>query len=241
MPRKPRFFVPNFAAHVVQRGNNRCPTFQNTSDYSRYLESLGDAARTADVSVHAYVLMTNHIHLLLTPCDSEGISRMMQNLGRDYVAYFNRKYGRTGTLWDGRFKACPVESERYTLACYRYIEMNPVRAGMVRRPGDYPWSSYGHNAVTQGYKLITPHPVWLGLGETLATRQAAYRSLFEQDLTESQLVRIRECLQSGTPFGSQQFTVRVERELTTCVGQIHRGRPAKKGSDPLLEKGSDPF
>ena len=141
MARKPRFVLPGYPRHVVQRGNNRQACFFDESDYRKYLDSLAEAAHKYHCQVHAYVLMTNHVHLLVTPTTDEGISQMMQSVGRRYVRYFNGVYRRTGTLWEGRYKASLVQTDSYLLTCYRYIELNPVRAEMVPDPGDYPWSS----------------------------------------------------------------------------------------------------
>lgn len=146
MARQPRFDLPGVPQHIVQRGNDRQPRFADTAGYLRYRQELGEAARKHGCTLHAYVLMTNHVHLLATPAEPGGISRMMQAIGRRYVAAFNARYRRTDTLWEGRFKSALVDSERYVLACYRYIELNPVRAGMVAAPGDYRWSSYHANA-----------------------------------------------------------------------------------------------
>jgi putative transposase len=147
MPRKPRMYLPGVPAHVVQRGNNRAACFFTDDDYQFYLECLGQGLRRYRVELHAYVLMTNHVHLLLTPEDADGISRLMQHLARLYVLYINKTYGRSGTLWEGRHKASLVQADRYLLTCYRYIELNPVAAGMARCPEQYRWSSYGWHAL----------------------------------------------------------------------------------------------
>ena len=146
MPRKPRFNIVGIPQHVIQRGNNREPCFYSEQDYQRYLKDLSDSAKKHDCRIHAYVLMTNHVHLLVTPMVEHGISNMMQALGRRYVYYINKNYQRSGTLWEGRYKASLIDSERYLLTCMRYIELNPVRAKMVEHPGEYPWSSYQANA-----------------------------------------------------------------------------------------------
>ena len=146
MPRKPRFNIVGIPQHVIQRGNNREPCFYSEQDYQRYLKDLSDSAKKHDCRIHAYVLMTNHVHLLVTPMVEHGISNMMQALGRRYVYYINKNYQRSGTLWEGRYKASLIDNERYLLTCMRYIELNPVRAKMVEHPGEYPWSSYQANA-----------------------------------------------------------------------------------------------
>ncbi len=164
MPRKRRFFLPGVPVHVVQRGNNRQAVFFDDNDYRAYLDWLGRAAGEHRCSIHAYVLMTNHVHLLMTPADGQAISATLQALGRRFVPCINHSYRRTGTLWEGRFKASPVQQEGYLLACYRYIELNPVRAQMVDKPDDYPWSSYRVNALGEHNPLLSPHPLYLALG-----------------------------------------------------------------------------
>ena len=160
MPRKPRMYLPEIPCHVIQRGNNREACFFAEQDYQFFLEYLAAACRRYRIAIHAYVLMTNHVHLLMTPTTREGISRAMQSIGRRYVQYINREYRRCGTLWESRHKASLVDAERYLLTCYRYIELNPVRAGMVEHPGDYRWSSYRHNAYGEKNALITQHPLY---------------------------------------------------------------------------------
>lgn len=147
MARRPRLYIPGVAHHVIQRGNNREACFYEEADYTKYLSHLKEVAEQFSVAIHAFVLMTNHVHLLVTPNDERALGKMMQALGRRYVQYFNLKYFRTGTLWEGRYKSTLVESERYLLTVYRYIELNPVRAYMVSHASEYPWSSYRFNAV----------------------------------------------------------------------------------------------
>jgi putative transposase len=225
MPRKPRFFRPGVPVHVVQRGNNRQPIFFDGADYRAYLGWLKDASARWSCPIHAYVLMTNHVHLLLTPPDSDGISRTMQYLGRCYVPYINETYQRSGTLWEGRFKSSLVQTEAYLLACYTYIELNPVRAGMVAHPRDYRWSSYAHNACGETDPLISEHPEFLRLATTQTARQTAYRALFTQEPGVDTLKDIRSCLQTGTPLGNDRFRKHIEATLGTSVGKATRGRP----------------
>lgn len=175
MPRQPRIDVPGFPQHLVQRGVDRQPCFFSDEDRRRYLTDLREIAATLDCSIHAYVLMTNHVHLLATPREFGDLGRMMQALGRRYVRYVNDRHRRTGTLWQGRFKACVVDSDRYLLACQRYIELNPVRAAMVVDPGDYPWSSYRHHAIGVHDALLRPHAIYEALGSGPAARREAYR------------------------------------------------------------------
>jgi putative transposase len=225
MPRKPRFFVPGCAAHIVQRGHNRCATFFEQEDYKAYLSVLAKYANRYGCKIHAYVLMTNHVHLLATPAERDSISRMMQSLGRVYVPFINQKYVRSGTLWEGRFKACPVAHSQYVLACYRYIEMNPVRAGMVRTPGEYPWSSFQANASIASTSLLTAHADYAALGAAGGNRAQNYRQLFLQRLSDELLSDMRTCLQSGTPFGNDCFKTEIETALHLKTGQKRRGRP----------------
>ncbi len=179
--------------------------------------------------------MTNHIHLLMTPTDQEAISATLQALGRRFVPYINHCYGRTGTLWEGRFKASAVQEEGYLMACYRYVELNPVRAGMVERPGDYPWSSYRANAQGTHDPLVTPHPLYLAYGADAPERQAAYRSLFETHLDSGLVRNLRACLQTGTPFGNDRFRAQIEQALGVRVGYNSRGRPRKPPTGPGSE------
>jgi putative transposase len=225
MPRKPRLFVPGLPAHIMQRGNNRQPIFFEQSDFRLYLSLLAEARDRYGCTVHTYVLMTNHVHLLLTPEERSSISSVMQYVGRKYVPYVNSKYGRSGTLWEGRFKASTVETSNYLLACYRYIEMNPVRAGMVAHADEYRWSGYRHNALGESNGLITPHDEYLALGKSLDSRAKSYRGLFDSPISENQLREIRDFLQSGTPLGNSRFCEEIEAALTAHVGYVYRGRP----------------
>lgn len=178
MARLPRLSLPGIPQHVIQRGNNRSACFFAEDDYRYYLDCLKDAVERYGVAVHAYVFMTNHVHLLLTPTDETGITRTIQTLGRRYVRYINQTYRRTGTLWEGRYQASLIDSDRYLLTCYRYIELNPVRAAMVETSEAYPWSSHRTNALGQPDPLLTPHPEYRRLGRTQAERQQAYQALF---------------------------------------------------------------
>ncbi|HZH70032.1 MAG TPA: transposase, partial [Flavobacteriaceae bacterium] len=177
MPRKPRFFIPDIANHVIQRGNNREAVFFEEEDYQTYKNYLHESAQSSGVKIHAYVLMTNHIHILATADSTEGISLMMQKTGRFYVPFINYKYERSGTLWEGRFKSSLVDSDFYVLACMRYIEMNPVRANMVESPQEYQWSSYQRNALDGHDRLVTSHESYLGLARMKKQRLNKYISL----------------------------------------------------------------
>lgn len=175
MARLPRFVLPGQPQHLIQRGNNREPIFFAEEDYRFYLEKLQAACHRHDCAIHAYVLMTNHVHLLATPNTENSLSKMIQMLGRYYVQYINTNYQRTGTLWEGRYKATLIDSEHYLLTCCRYIELNPVRAGIVKHPSAYRWSSYHHNALGKADPLITPHSLYKRLGKDETSRQSAYR------------------------------------------------------------------
>ena len=227
VPRKPRFFLPDVPTHIVQRGNNRQAIFFAEEDYQAYLGWLREAAARWSCDIHAYVLMTNHVHLLLTPRDAEGISRLMQYLGRRYVPYVNHQYRRSGTLWEGRFKASLIQTDRYLLVCHRYIELNPVRAEMVEAPGDYRWSSYRHNALAEDDATLTPHAEYLRLGATDDERRTSYRALFAGLIEPGLLKQMRNCLQTGTPFGNDRFREEIECTLGRRVGFSARGRPRK--------------
>jgi putative transposase len=231
MPRLPRFTLPGIPQHVVQRGNNRQAIFFDESDHLAYLEWLGKGRRAYRVEVHAYVLMTNHVHLLLTPRVARGIGRLMQYLGRHYVAYINRVYGRTGTLWEGRYKAAVVQTERYFLACQRYIELNPVRAEMVSNPADYRWSSYRANAHGKVNALLTPHEEYLGLGRDVEGRQRAYSRLFEHEIAPEELEVIRKSLRHNHVLGDDRFRDEIGRMMKRRIGRAGPGRPAKAPAD----------
>ena len=176
------------------------PCFHLQNDYSTYLEMLRECAFDAGCAVHAYVLMSNHVHLLLSPDTADSASAMMQRLGQRYVQYFNRRHTRTGTLWEGRFRSSPVDDERYFLICQRYIELNPVRANMVDSPADYPWSSHLANAYGQKNTLVTPHVIYASLGNTPAIRYAAYRGLCADALSEEVLEEVRKAGNSNRPL-----------------------------------------
>jgi putative transposase len=213
MPRLPRPDIAGIPQHVVQRGNNRLPCFLDDVDRQTYLTCLLEASIRYGCSLHAYVLMSNHVHLLVTPADAGNVARMMQNLGRAYVQIFNARHRRTGTLWEGRYKSCLVDSESYVLRCYRYIELNPVRAWMVERPGQYPWSSFLGNVGEQHDKLLTPHEAYISLGKEPVDRSNAYRSLIAETISDDSLAEIRIYLQQQRALGSCAFQRRVEQQL----------------------------
>lgn len=227
MARQPRLDLPGVPQHVIQRGNNRQPCFLAEDDYTAYRQDLADAAHHHACAIHAYVLMTNHVHLLVTGARSGAVSAMMQQLGRRYVACFNARYGRSGTLWEGRFKAGLVDTRRYLLTCHRYIELNPVRAAMVAYPAKYRWSSFHANALGQPDPLITPHPEYLALGATPEARQSAYRALFERAIGDDAMNDIRSHVQQQKALGDSRFQAEIEAMLNRKVGIRPRGRPRK--------------
>ena len=227
IPRKPRFYLPGVPAHIVQRGNNRAPVFFAEEDYLAYREWLAEGAKKHGCEIHAYVLMSNHVHILLTPHGRDATSRLVQFVGRNYVTYMNRTYRRTGTLWEGRHKGNPVGDDEHVLACYRYIELNPVRAGMVTAPGEYRWSSYLANAEDVPDKLVSPHDIYRELGPTGEERRLAYRDFFRNELEPDQVHAIRTTAQTGTPLGNDRFRSQVEEVIGRRVGQARRGRPCR--------------
>jgi putative transposase len=232
MPRAPRLDLPGIPQHVVQRGNNRQPCFFRTADRAKYLETLGEYAAAFGCAVHAYVLMTNHVHLLLTPGSAGAVSRTLQAIGRRYVRWLNNSFERTGTLWEGRYKSCLVESDRYLLACYRYIELNPVRAGLVPDPGDHPWSSYRSNSTGLHDGIVTPHAVYLELGADASARRERYRELVRAGLSEDELSLVRRYTNHQRALGSKDFQREVGAALGRPAGIGKAGRPARpKGAE----------
>ena len=231
MPRKPRFFLPGVPTHIVQRGHSREPVFFEDSDYVAYLDWLEEGAKRYHCQVHAYVLMTNHVHILATSQQKDSVARMMQYVGRRYVPYVNHTYGTSGSIWEGRYKASLVSDEQYLLTCMRYIELNPVRANMVKSPAHYRWSSYRCNGQGKFNSLVTPHELFLSLGEAMEARLAAYKALFKAHLDKDTLDDIRAAWQTGTPLGNDLFKEKVEKKLGMKVGQARRGRPCKPTTD----------
>ncbi len=226
MPRRARMYLPGLPYHIVQRGNNREPCFIEPENYQFYLELWESLSRRYSVSVHAYCLMTNHIHFLVTPDTETGISNTMKVVGSRYAQYINLKYKRTGTLWEGRHRSSLVQTDRYLLICMRYIELNPVRAGMVGRPEEYKWSSYGVNAWGDN-SWLTPHAGYLGLGESVADRCHAYRELFRCHLRKHDIELIRKAAHYCQPIGDDRFRKLIEEKYGIKLGQSARGRPKK--------------
>ena len=225
MARLPRLDLPNVPQHIVQRGNDRQPCFAGLADYQNYRQELYEAAHKHGCALHAYVLMTNHVHLLVTPEAAGGASHMMQAIGRRYVGAFNARYGRTGTLWEGRFKSALVDSDTYLLTCYRYIELNPVRARMVQQPDDYPWSSYRHNALGIHDRRITPHPQYLALGQDTTTRLRAYQAMFQEALNAETQDALRAHTRQNKAFGNDRFRQQIETLVGRSMKVRSRGRP----------------
>ena len=225
--RRQRIVIPGQALHIVQRGNNRQAVFFADEDYRLYLDTMMEAAEKYGCCIHAYVLMTNHVHFLLTPDDEEGPARVMQALGRRYVRYVNRVYQRSGTLWEGRYKSAIVDSERYLLTCSRYIELNPQRANMVASPELYKWSSYRCNALGELDHLVSPHEVYQRLGRSHEERLSAYRSLFKVHLDRLDIDRIRLGTSNGTFIGNDRFLKEIEKMARKRIECLPHGGDRK--------------
>ena len=231
MPRRPRIHLDGVALHIVQRGHNRDACFFDEPDYHAYLGWLGDALQRECCALHAYVLMTNHVHLLMTPEKASAIPRLVMDVGRRYVQYINRTYGRTGTLWDSRCKSSLVQAETYFLLCQRYIELNPVRASMVGDPADYRWSSYRANALGEANALLSPHPLWFALGQGDVQCQAAYRELFRTAQERAPIAELRMALNQSQPIGNARFYAEIEATTGQHRELRKRGRPCKTDVD----------
>lgn len=224
MPRSPRFDLAGVPQHIIQRGHGRLQCFFAPADYRCYMTQLLHASRRWQCAVHAYVLMDNHVHLLVTPSTVGALASMMQSIGRNYVSYVNATYRRSGTLWEGRYKSCLVDADEYLLTCYRYIELNPVRAGLVGEPSAYSWSSYGFNALGDHDPLIVPHTQYVALGGDSEERLRAYRRLFAADIDKTRLDEIRTYIQQQRALGSSAFQDQIENVL----GRYARARPAHR-------------
>ena len=231
MARLPRLVLPQQPHHIIQRGNDRQLIFRDPEDYQRFLVWLKESAREFKVAIHAYVLMPNHLHLLASPSTVEGLAQMMQRIGRYYVPWYNAKYERTGSLFQGRFKTALIDSEKYFMLCSRYIELNPVRAGLSADPLDYPWSSYAHHAGTRPDSVITDHALYWALGNTPFQREAAYIELAREGLSEDELNRINAAVLKGWPLGSDAFKTDLQHRAKRQVLPAKRGRPFKIKTD----------
>lgn len=229
MARLPRLTLPAYPHHVLQRGNNRQAVFNATADYQQFLELLHDNARKFEVAVHAYVLMPNHFHLLATPQTATGLPQMMQAVGRSYVRYFNDLYGRSGTLWDGRYRSTLLQAERYLLACMVYSDLNPQRAGLVAAAQNYPWSSYGHYAGQRTDRLITPHTLFWSLANTPFAREAAYAELVHTGLAPGQQLALTDAVLSGWALGDAAFIANLQKKTARRLVKNLPGRPAIRG------------
>jgi putative transposase len=237
MPRRPRIHLPGLPLHIVQRGHNRDACFFVEEDFQSYRHWLGEALREFGAALHAYVLMKNHVHLLITPKQPEDVSRIVISLGRRYVQYINKTYRLTGTLWDSRYKSSLVQEDHYLLLCQRYIELNPVRADLVNDPAHYRWSSYRANGLGQSDLLITPHSVYSSLGTDEAARLTAYRVLFWHELDDEAIADMRLALNQGQPFGNGRFLDTIERMTGQRREARPRGRPRKADSPPKVLDG----
>jgi|SRR5882672_1809488 len=225
MPRRARLRLAGLPLHLIQRGNNHSACFYADEDYSLYLRHLEELSRKFRCVVHAYVLMTNHVHLLLTPARQDSASLLMKHLGQRYVQYVNRTYRRSGTLWEGRFRSSIVQEQGYLLRCYRYIELNPVRAGMVRHPREYAWSSYRGNAGLRASRLLTPHEEHLALGKSREARHTAYQTLFRSALDQEDLNEIRSAANGGYALGNERFRAEIAAMLGRRAERGLSGRP----------------
>jgi putative transposase len=228
MARLARLTVPGYPHHIIQRGNNRQPIFGDSADYEVLLSILDENAREFKVALHAYVLMSNHFHLLATPETADGIPRMMQAIGRRYVRLFNQKHARTGTLWEGRYKSTIVQAERYLLVCMAYIDLNPVRAGLVADARAYPWSSHGHYVGLRRDRLVTPHPLYWELGNTPFARDAAYAELVGAGVSARQQHDLSESAHRGWALGEPDYVADLQRRTQRRVVKERAGRPPSK-------------
>lgn len=233
MARLPRLTLPGYPHHIIQRGNNRQAIFGDRADYELLLALIDEHARKQQVAVHAYVLMSNHLHLLATPETVEGIPQLMQAVGRRYVRTFNLRHARTGTLWEGRYRSTLIQAERYLLACMVYLDLNPVRAGMVGDPAEYPWSSYQHFVGRRNDKLITPHPLYWELGNTPFAREQAYEELVRAGISPSQQQALTDSALRGWALGEPDYVADLQRRTERRVARSQAGRPRTKLADDL--------
>lgn len=232
MARLPRLSLPGYPHHIIQRGNNRQAICTSASDYQTLLALIDENARKFSVAVHAYVLMDNHFHLLATPETSEGMPQMMQAIGRRYVRYFNDSQGRSGTLWEGRYRSTVIQPESYLLACMVYIDLNPVRHGLVIQARDYPWSSHGHYAGLRMDRLVTPHPLFWSLGNTPFAREAAYAEMVHRGVEADRQVALTQSTLNGWALGDGTFVADLQTRTQRRVSKTLAGRPSKK-TNPL--------
>lgn len=242
MARLPRLILAGQPHHVILRGNNRQAVFFSDLDRQHLLTILGEVSAQCSVAIHAYVLMDNHFHLLMTPPAAQALSRMMQALGRRYVGWFNARHQRTGTLWEGRFRAGLIEGERHMLACMRYIELNPVRAGLCAEPAQWPWSSAAHHVGLTRQPLITEHELYWSLGNTPFEREHAYREFIAQGVSHQERALFTEAALRGRPVGSEAFLKPLSVDHEHVVASRPRGRPRKSAAvslTPIISAVSD--
>lgn len=228
--------LPGISVHAIQRGNNRSSCFSEDIDRQFFLFQLGRLLREEGCALHAYCLMTNHVHMLLTPERKESCANFFKRLGLLHTQYTNRKYGRTGTMWEGRFRSCLVQSGDYVLACYRYIELNPVRAGIVARPGEYAWSSYRANAEGAPDSRVTPQAEYLRLGQNERARRDGYRMLFGSHIEPALLDEIRATTNGGYALGNESFRREMARALGRRVSKGSPGRPQRDSTTGRAEQ-----
>ena len=230
MARLPRLTLAGYPHHIILRGNNRQAIFMDSADFQRMLALLQAHAIEQGVQVHAYVLMSNHLHLLLTPLQNDSLPKMMQAVGRAYVLYFNKRHGRSGTLWEGRYRSALIQTERYFLACMAYIDLNPVRAGMVTQAADYPWSSHGHYIGRQNEAWLTPHPMYWEMGNTPFAREAAYAAMVLSGIDQKQQQALTSSALSGWALGEDVFVEGLQKQTPRRVNAAKAGRPFGKKS-----------
>lgn len=228
MARLPRLTLAGYPHHIILRGNNRQAIFIDTADFQRMLALLQTHAQEQGVQVHAFVLMSNHLHLLLTPLEDKSLPQMMQALGRAYVLYFNKRHSRSGTLWEGRYRSALIQTERYFLACMAYIDLNPVRAGMVAQAADYAWSSHGHYIGSRQEMWLSPHPLYWGMGNTPFAREAAYAGLVQSGVNQTQQQALTSSALSGWALGEEDFVQGLQKQTPRRVRPVKAGRPFGK-------------
>ena len=225
MARLPRYAIINQPQHIIQQGLDGKQIFFEEQDYQYFHDCLEAAAYNYNLEIHAYVLMPNHVHILATPGNNDSISRTIQSIGRNYVQYINEYFDTSGTLWEGRYRATVIDSKTYLLTCSRYIESNPVRGGLVKKPGDYRWSSYAHNALGKTDPMISAHREYLKLGNTGKERTRAYRALFRQKLCGQTVRTITETALKGWVLGDEKFARKIEKLSGRRASQLPKGRP----------------
>lgn len=221
--------------HITQRGNNRCAVFLDDEDFNHYRQSLSDALALEQIKLHAYALMNNHVHLLISVESAGQFSRAMCQLGRRYVRYFNQRHGRSGTLWEGRYKSCLVGGSDYLLNVLRYIELNPVRAALVDCAENYRWSSARHHLGIQPDGLVTSHPCYIALGSEREKRVETYRAMLDEKMSDDDRALIRSHMQQERALGNLKFQLMVEKTLNRPARVRPIGRPRNETKETALE------